>query len=118
MGKLVLGLLVCVSLFGSFFGDAKNACDAGNAIGCSALGFMYQYGEGVKQNDFKAVKFYKKAWDSGNAKGCYGFGFMYELREGVKQDSQKALELYGKACDLQFEGGCKNYALLKKELGQ
>jgi hypothetical protein len=29
--------------------------------GCSILGFMYKEGKGVKQDDFKAVKFYQKA---------------------------------------------------------
>ena len=37
---------------------------------------------------------------------------------GMKKNSQKALELYGKACDMKSENGCKNYASLKKQLGQ
>lgn len=43
---------------------------------------------------------------------------MYFNGYGVKQNSQKSLEFFGKACDMKFENGCKNYAKLKKELGQ
>jgi TPR repeat protein len=31
--------------------------------GCSQLGLMYEKGKGVKQDDFKALKFYQKACD-------------------------------------------------------
>ena len=118
MRKLILGLLVCVSLFGSDFENAKKACDGGDAIGCWSLGYMYKYGEGVKQDNFKAAELYKKSCDGGDAIGCGSLGYMYKYGEGVKQDSQKALELYGKACDMKNETGCKDYAKLKKELGQ
>ncbi len=66
----------------------------------------------------KAVELYKKACDGGDAGGCLELGFRYENGKGVKQNSQKALELYGKACDMKLDAGCKNYASLKKQLGQ
>ncbi|MBS4067959.1 MAG: sel1 repeat family protein [Sulfurimonas sp.] len=134
MKKLILGLLVSVSLFGSDFDDAysayekgdykkavklfKKACDGGYAGGCYNLGFMYNDGLGVKQDYFKAVELYKKACDGGDASGCSNLGVMYKYGLGVKQNNFKALELSGKACDMKFELGCKNYASLKKELGQ
>jgi hypothetical protein len=34
--------------------------------GCSLLGLMYEEGKGVKQDDFKAVKFFQKACDLNN----------------------------------------------------
>jgi len=93
----------------------KKACDGGNAIGCSYFGLMYEFGKGVKRDNFKAVKFYKKGCDGGNAIGCFNLGAMYEFGKGVRQDSQKALKYYGEACDMENEDGCKNYAKLKKQ---
>jgi TPR repeat protein len=33
------------------------ACDLNYGSGCSNLGLMYEKGKGVKQDDFKALKF-------------------------------------------------------------
>jgi hypothetical protein len=35
------------------------ACDLNNGTGCFNLGLMYEKGKGVKQDDFKALKFYR-----------------------------------------------------------
>lgn len=74
---------------------------------------MYYFGEGVRQDKFKAVELYTKACDGGYALGCWSLGLMYEDGDGVRQNYNKALELYGKACDLKNEYGCENYARLK-----
>ena len=134
MKKFLLGLLVCVSLFGSDLDDEKmaiqngdyikgaefyqKACDGGVSIGCFYLGTLYKIGKGVKQDNFKAVEFYQKACDGGVGDACSFLGLMYSSGKGIKQNSQKALELYGKACDMKSELGCEYYAKLKKELGQ
>jgi TPR repeat protein len=54
--------------------------------GCSNLGFMYKEGKGVKQDNFKVVKFYQKACDLNYGGGCSNLGFMYKKGKGVKQD--------------------------------
>jgi hypothetical protein len=38
--------------------------------GCSNLGLSYEEGKGVKQDDFKALKFYQKACDLNDGSGC------------------------------------------------
>ena len=38
------------------------------------LGVMYQYGRGVKQNDFEAVKWFSKAADQGDANAQFMLG--------------------------------------------
>ena len=53
--------------------------------GCSNLGLSYEKGKGVKQDDFKALKFYQKACDLNDGSGCSQLGFMYEKGKGVKQ---------------------------------
>jgi TPR repeat protein len=47
-------------------------------------GFMYDRGKGVKQDDFKALKFFQKACDLNSGGGCYNLGVMYEKGDGVK----------------------------------
>jgi TPR repeat protein len=35
-------------------------CGLNDGGGCALLGFMYERGKGVKQDDFKALKFFQK----------------------------------------------------------
>jgi TPR repeat protein len=39
---------------------------------------MYEEGKGVKQDDFKAFKFYQKACGLNDGGGCFNLGLMYE----------------------------------------
>ena len=70
------------------YGDAvplmTTACDKGNADGCAALGLMYQNGQGVARDDFKATSLYHKACDGGNARGC-------DLRKWLAKTGAKTL---------------------------
>src|SRR5262249_8326438 len=52
--------------------------DKGNADAQSRLGFMYQNGRGVPQNDAAAVSLYRKAADQGHAPAQVNLGFMYQ----------------------------------------
>ena len=62
--------------------------------GCSNLGLSYEKGKGVKQDDFKALKFFQKACDLNLGVSCSQLGLMYEKGKGVKQDNFKALKFY------------------------
>ena len=73
---------------------------------------MYKEDKGVKQDDFKAVKFYQKACGLNDGTGCFNLGFMYKEGKGVKQDNFKALKFYQKACDLNYGGGCSNLGFM------
>jgi TPR repeat protein len=55
---------------------------------------LYEEGRGVKQDDFKALKFYQKACDLNDGSGCSNLGLSYEKGKGVKQDDFKALKFY------------------------
>lgn len=54
----------------------KKACDGENASGCYNLGFLYENGQGVKQNYFKAKEFYGKACDGGVEIGCKDYSIL------------------------------------------
>lgn len=88
-------------------------CEKGNAMACSKLGWMYQYGTRVTQDTVKAVALYRQACDGQHAKGCFNLGVSYRYGEGVRQSDERARKFYGKACDLNSERGCQDYARLK-----
>ncbi len=57
--------------------------EQGNALAQFSLGFMYDNGEGVPQNDAEAVKWYRRAADQGDASAQLNLGVMYYAGEGV-----------------------------------
>jgi len=93
----------------------KKACDGGNVQGCGNLAFLYQTGQGVKQDYFKASTLYKKACDGSIYVGCLNLGILYAMGKGVGQSSSKAKALFKKACDGGEALGCENYAILNKK---
>ena len=48
----------------------QKACDVEIAEGCNSLGFLYEYGQGVRQNFSTAKEYYGKACDLGLQLGC------------------------------------------------
>ena len=78
------------------------------------LGYMYQYGQGVKQDYIKAVEWYQKAAEQGNADAQFNLGFMYYNGEGVRQNYTKAKEYFGLACDNKDQDGCDMYKKLNQ----
>ena len=78
--KKVVVLLVCAVVL--LMGDKsdtqlpsavelyKKACDGGNMHGCGFLGFMYEKGDGVRQDIYMAKEYYGKACDLGDQDGC------------------------------------------------
>ena len=75
---------------------------------------MYATGEGIMQDDLKAVEFFYFACMKGHSEGCYNLGVMYGNGEGVKQDDLKAASFFNMACKGGFDAGCKNYEKLNK----
>jgi TPR repeat protein len=63
------------------------------------LGFMYDKGEGVAQDDAQAAAWFRKAADQGDAKAQFNLGNKYRRGEGVAQDYSQAMAWYRKAAD-------------------
>ncbi len=64
--------------------------DQGNAEAEEYVGYLYEYGDGVKQDFTEAVKWYRKASDQGNSLAERRLGEMYENGKGVTQDYAEA----------------------------
>ena len=75
---------------------------------------MYGDGQGVKQDYFEAVKWYRKAAEQGYANAQFNLGVMYYQGDGVRQDKGQAKEWFGKACDNGYQDGCKYYSKLNR----
>ncbi|HHF3866820.1 TPA: tetratricopeptide repeat protein, partial [Haemophilus influenzae] len=73
--------------------------EQGNASSQVLLGNMYYSGLGVKQDDFEAVKWYRKAAEQGYAAAQFNLGVMYADGRGVKQDDFEAMNWYRKAAE-------------------
>ena len=77
--------------------------EQGNASAQFNLGNMYANGQGVKQDDFEAVKWFRQAAEQGYTDAQFNLGVMYAKGQGVKQDDVEAVKWYRKA----GAGGCR-----------
>jgi TPR repeat protein len=73
--------------------------DQGNAEAQYALGFMYDRGQGVPQNNAEAAKWWRLAADQGNTFAQYNLGTLYENGKGVPQNKAEALKWYHLAAE-------------------
>ena len=64
--------------------------DRGDARSQFALAMMYDRGEGLANDDRKALEWYTKSAEAGYAKAQLNLGFMYERGEGVAKDTEQA----------------------------
>jgi TPR repeat protein len=64
-----------------------------------SLGFMYDNGEGVPQDDAETVRWFRLAADQGHARAQVNLGHMYETGEGVPQNYVEAARWYRRAAD-------------------
>jgi hypothetical protein len=73
--SMIVSVLISMGVSSSDAADnleqLKTACEKGNATACDSLGSLYLLGEGVEQDNMRAVAFYKKACDGGNQYSCY-----------------------------------------------
>lgn len=76
---------------------------------------MYFYGQGVRQDKFKAFEWYKKAAEQGSP-GAQGMvGLLYLNGEAVRQDKFKAKSWLGKSCDNGIQLSCDKYRELNEQ---
>ncbi len=91
--------------------ETKIKADAGDAAAQYALGRAYEDGQGVPQDDDKAVLWYRKSADQGFAKAQTALGVMYRLGRGVEQDKAEAVRWYEKAAKQQDPAALFNLAV-------
>lgn len=73
------------------------AAEKGHKKAQYRLGYCYDKGRGVKEDDKKAFSWYSKSAAQGHAKAQYQLGRCYKKAEGTAQDYAKAVEWFTKA---------------------
>ena len=81
------------------FEQLRKSAANGNAETQFKLGRIYDNGEGVEEDNQKAVEWYRRAAEQGDANAQNNLGLMYYNGEGVKEDNQKAVEWYRRAAE-------------------
>jgi len=76
----------------------KSAAE-GNAEALRQLGFIYYHGQGVRQDNAKAVMLFEKAAAAGDVTSAFNLAKMYEYGMGVAQDDVKAASWYRKGAE-------------------
>tara|TARA_R110002126_G_C10370575_1_gene493378 strand:- start:246 stop:782 length:537 start_codon:yes stop_codon:yes gene_type:complete len=94
---ILTALLPFQSAAASEFDEMKALADQGIAYAQNNLGFMYDNGEGVPENDAEAVKWFRKAAEQGYAAAQFNLGIMLEKGEGVPENDAEAFKWYKKA---------------------
>ena len=98
------------------FDETKALADQGDAIAQYNVGFMYDTGNGVPENDAEAVKWYRKAADQGNAKAQSNLGLMYAKGEGVPENFVHAYVWWSMAKTQGHKGAKGNLEILKPQM--
>lgn len=77
----------------------KRAADAGSAWAMRNLGYVYQHGDGVAQDNQEAFKWFKKAAERGNIESMFEVGICYYRGEVVPKDVVQSFSWCKKAAD-------------------
>jgi TPR repeat protein len=73
--------------------------DQGDAKAQYKLGFMFERGRGVPQNNAQAVKWFRRAAEQGHARAQYSLGVRYTRGEGVLMDDAEAVKWFRRAAE-------------------
>lgn len=84
---------------------------AGDAAAQFELGRDYEDGKGVRQDDAKAVEWFRKAAEQGNPQAQNSLGLMYADGRGVKRNKHEAVHWYRMAADSGLPEGFYNLAI-------
>jgi TPR repeat protein len=66
------------------------------------IGYMYDHGEGVPQDNKSAVEWYLKAAEKGHARSQYRLGLFYATGTGVEKNLKESEKWYRKAAGQGF----------------
>lgn len=128
--------MLSVSAMAMDFNQTQRLASQGNASAQYNLGVMYYKGDGIPQNQSKAIEWFqraaaqghikaesnlkvmstnaaveilRKAANQGDQRAQYSLGLIYQTGESVHQDSAKAIDWYTKAAN---QGNAEAQAML------
>lgn len=95
----LVSAMLSVSVMALDFNQTQRLANQGKASAQYDLALMYDEGEEVRQDYFKAVEWYQKAANQGYADSQFNLAVSYRSGQGVRQDYAKAVEWYQKAAN-------------------
>ncbi|MEX9949175.1 tetratricopeptide repeat protein [Providencia rettgeri] len=97
MLKKLLGFLGFTSRNIPSFNELMLKAKSGDLDAQYEIGTLYDVGEGVEENEEKAIEWYLKAASQGHSQAQYMMGMMYETSEHLSDDSHLSLEWFQKS---------------------
>jgi uncharacterized protein len=88
----------------------------GHAAAQYNLGVMHEWGNGVPQDDVKALRWYRLSAEQSHRDAQNNLGAMYSKGEGVEQNFVEALMWFVVSADNGSEGGRKNIDIVEKRM--
>jgi TPR repeat protein len=89
------------------------ACDGPEGPACTALGAMYEAGDGVERDPRRAVRLFERACSAYDSEGCARAGALHlGGGEGLPRDPALALPLLERGCREGIALGCAALAEL------
>jgi TPR repeat protein len=88
----------------------------GNPLAQNFLGFLYDNGQGVLEDDTEAVKWYRFAAEQNHARAQYGLGVMFANGEGVPQSNIYAHMWWNLAAAKGDQQSSKNKDIIAKKM--
>lgn len=80
------------------------------------VGVMYEWGNGVPQDNFSALKWYKRSAELSHKDAQNNLGAMYSKGEGTDADLVEALKWFIISAENGSEGGQKNIRIVEKRM--
>lgn len=77
----------------------RDAAESGDAKAQNKLGYLYDTGRELPQNDAEAVRWYRRAATQNHAMALYNLANHYLSGRGVPQDAEEAIKWYRLAAD-------------------
>jgi hypothetical protein len=81
----------------------RQDAEHGDANAQCLLGYLYEKGYGLTQDNSEAARWYRKAADQGESTALYALGHLYQYGKGVPKDEETAKSWYRKAAEQGFE---------------
>ena len=91
---VLLTLSTIVSAQDSDLGATKSLAEQGDAKAQFNLGYMYDNGDGIPENDAEAVKWYRLAAEQGYLKAQFNLGVMYKKGDGIPENDLEAVKWF------------------------
>ncbi len=98
--------------------DCTKQCERGHAGSCENLAFMYQTGNGVKEDQSKATPLFVKACEGSAFRACGEAGHALLEGVGISVDQLRGLQMLIRACENRDAYGCYRLAMYKVATGK